>query len=511
MLSGPLTMRSPAMLLLLLLLLLGFTSAQWKAKTRGPGSAKIKVNLQDSYSSEEAEQEPEREGWRQTVVRDDSERETREATVTSDDKNEVSGGGTHFAVRIVAPKEGELIRHTPFQVILETSGGFTVPEDGEIMLTMSYPGRGDDVRVLQSTVFNSWNLHQGEFTISATLVSTKDEPVSPTVSTRVSQIRGPHFVLTSPEDDQLHISQQTLPVLFHLGGVLPQGSGGCVEISCTHPRDDPFLFRQCTFDEGNPFSIQDGQHRLDVKISPGNCTITAGVSDANGSPLTPVTSRVFRVVDEQYECPGGSGVTCHHGECVEDGEREAHCECDPGYHGKRCLPRWAGEEVGGGRGGVEEAYLHMIKSALLDTIYAKDRPGETKVNALGCGKKHGGKKSCILMAAILRARGTYQVWVVDSFEGCPKPDPELYPADNNDQHHTYDNLRVSLHKVTSNLADFGLASSQVEYVKGWFHDTMYTDRIQNIENIALLRLDGDLYQSTIEACDQSAHLSLSLQ
>ena len=29
---------------------------------------------------------------------------------------------------------------------------------------------------------------------------------------------------------------------------------------------------------------------------------------------------------------------------------------------------------------------------------------------------------------------------------------------------------MSVHKVTSNFADFGLESSQVEMVKGWFHD-----------------------------------------
>eukprot|EP00960_Hanusia_phi_P037135 752753-Hanusia_phi.AAC.2 len=105
------------------------------------------------------------------------------------------------------------------------------------------------------------------------------------------------------------------------------------------------------------------------------------------------------------------------------------------------------------------------------------------------------------------------------------PRSERTSPDVSDRHHTYDNLRVSIHKVTSNFADFGLASSQVsrflvamqprrawqiEYVKGWFHDTMYTERIQNIESIALLRLDGDLYQSTIEASGLAAELGLIL-
>eukprot|EP00960_Hanusia_phi_P037134 752753-Hanusia_phi.AAC.1 len=372
---------SPTLLLLLLLLLLSLSCAQWKARPRGPGGARVKVNMQDSHSADEVEQR--QGGARQAtrMVREGNLQKTEhEAELASNAGEQDSEGDAGFAVRIVAPREGEVIRHTPFKVVLETTGKFRVPQDGEIMLTMSYPGRGSDVRVLQSNVFNSWNLHQGEFTISATLVSTKDDPLSPTVSTRVSQVRGPHFVLTSPEDHQLHISQQTLPVLFHLGGVLPEGSGACLEISCVHPRDEPFLFRQCTYDEGAPFAMQEGQHRLDVKASAGNCTITAGVADAAGNPLTPVTSRVFRVVDEQDECPGGSGVTCHHGECVEEGGKEAYCKCDPGFHGDRCLPMWAGgaEEAGSGSG-LQEAYVHMVKSALLDTIYAKDRPGETKV------------------------------------------------------------------------------------------------------------------------------------
>ncbi|KAJ1475055.1 Macrocin-O-methyltransferase [Baffinella frigidus] len=91
------------------------------------------------------------------------------------------------------------------------------------------------------------------------------------------------------------------------------------------------------------------------------------------------------------------------------------------------------------------------------------------------------------------------VWVVDSFEGCPKPDAEAYPQDASDRHHTFTNLQVSLQKVSSNFADFGLLGPQVEFVRGWFRDSMYSERVEAIESLALLRLDGDLYQSTIEA------------
>jgi methionine biosynthesis protein MetW len=48
------------------------------------------------------------------------------------------------------------------------------------------------------------------------------------------------------------------------------------------------------------------------------------------------------------------------------------------------------------------------------------------------------------------------VWVADSFEGLPVPDPAKYQADAGDKHHTYDELRVSLDEVKKNFVRYGL-------------------------------------------------------
>ena len=79
----------------------------------------------------------------------------------------------------------------------------------------------------------------------------------------------------------------------------------------------------------------------------------------------------------------------------------------------------------------------------------------------------------------------------------PKPDPK-YPVDAGDVHSTIRVLAVSLPEVTKNLLKYGIDISQVELVKGWFEDTLPTLKT---ESISILRLDGDMYSSTIQALD----------
>lgn len=106
----------------------------------------------------------------------------------------------------------------------------------------------------------------------------------------------------------------------------------------------------------------------------------------------------------------------------------------------------------------------------------------------------------IFMRAILKAHGVIDriVWVADSFEGLPKPNPSMYPADFNDRHHTFTFLEVGLEEVKSNFKRYGLLDEQVKFLKGWFCDTLPN---APIEKLALLRLDGDMYESTMEALE----------
>lgn len=113
--------------------------------------------------------------------------------------------------------------------------------------------------------------------------------------------------------------------------------------------------------------------------------------------------------------------------------------------------------------------------------------------------------ACILMRGILEAYGdrTRTVVVADSFAGLPKAQPERFPHDEGDRHHEFTELAISLEQVQGNFKRYGLLDEQVEFLKGWFADTLPTlaDR-----RFALIRLDGDMYQSTMDALDSLYHL-----
>ena len=106
--------------------------------------------------------------------------------------------------------------------------------------------------------------------------------------------------------------------------------------------------------------------------------------------------------------------------------------------------------------------------------------------------------ACILMRGVLNAHGVKDrcVWLADSFEGLPLPDEAKYPADAGDKFHTYPELSVSLEQVKRNFEKYGLLDDQVKFLKGWFKDTLPNAPIQKL---ALLRLDGDMYESTMDA------------
>jgi O-methyltransferase len=54
---------------------------------------------------------------------------------------------------------------------------------------------------------------------------------------------------------------------------------------------------------------------------------------------------------------------------------------------------------------------------------------------------------------------------------------------------------VSLEDVRRNFERYGLLDSRVRFLKGWFRETLPE---APIERIALLRLDGDMYESTMD-------------
>jgi hypothetical protein len=143
----------------------------------------------------------------------------------------------------------------------------------------------------------------------------------------------------------------------------------------------------------------------------------------------------------------------------------------------------------------------MVGMKRLDNIqYCVKRVLENNIpgDLIETGVWRGG--ATIFMRAILKAYGDQnrRVWVVDSFAGLPPPNPEKYPADKGFDLSHVTVLAVSLENVQSNFAKYGLLDSQVVFLKGLFSQTLPT---APIESIAVLRLDGDLYESTMDALE----------
>ena len=106
--------------------------------------------------------------------------------------------------------------------------------------------------------------------------------------------------------------------------------------------------------------------------------------------------------------------------------------------------------------------------------------------------------STIFMRAVLKAHGVSDrvVWVADSFEGLPRPNEAQYPQDTGDVLYSHKELAVSLEQVKANFRRYDLLDEQVRFLKGWFRDTLPD---APIKELAVLRLDGDMYESTMDA------------
>ena len=127
---------------------------------------------------------------------------------------------------------------------------------------------------------------------------------------------------------------------------------------------------------------------------------------------------------------------------------------------------------------------HCVASIVRDQV-----PGDL----IEAGVWRGG--STIFMRAALEAFGDRhrRVWVADSFRGLPKP--EVPGGDAADEAWLAGNLAVGVEEVRANFEKYGLLDDRVQFLEGWFADTL---PVAPIEQLALVRLDGDLYESTMQ-------------
>lgn len=125
-------------------------------------------------------------------------------------------------------------------------------------------------------------------------------------------------------------------------------------------------------------------------------------------------------------------------------------------------------------------------------VVSEEVPGDI----IETGVWRGG--ACIFARGALKAYGdtTRKVWVADSFAGLPKPHPS-YPNDQGDPHWKHHRaLAIGVDEVRARFERYGLLDDRVEFVVGWFRDTLESVAARSF---AVIRLDGDMYSSTIEA------------
>lgn len=153
---------------------------------------------------------------------------------------------------------------------------------------------------------------------------------------------------------------------------------------------------------------------------------------------------------------------------------------------------------------ISETYHTMIGrkrldniQSLLDIIVRDNIPGDL----IETGVWRGG--ATIFMRGYLAARGITdrRVWVADSFAGLP------IPGTQQDQGYDFSAavfpiLAISRLAVEELFRRYELLDDQVKFLEGWFKDTL---PVAPIDRLALLRLDGDLYESTRDALTHLYH------
>jgi len=86
------------------------------------------------------------------------------------------------------------------------------------------------------------------------------------------------------------------------------------------------------------------------------------------------------------------------------------------------------------------------------------------------------------------------VWAADSFQGLPEPDLKRFPVDKGFETQV-GAMAATKETVLDNLSRYPIDLDGIKFLEGWFKDTLPS---APIEKLALIRADGDLYESTID-------------
>jgi hypothetical protein len=102
--------------------------------------------------------------------------------------------------------------------------------------------------------------------------------------------------------------------------------------------------------------------------------------------------------------------------------------------------------------------------------------------------------ACIYAAGVLKAFGWHRdLWVCDSFAGLPEP--KVAEEGGTRWCKLNDFLAVPKEEVMDSFRRFHLLDDKIHFVQGFFEETMPK---MPVKKIAVLRCDGDMYQSTMD-------------
>jgi O-methyltransferase len=135
----------------------------------------------------------------------------------------------------------------------------------------------------------------------------------------------------------------------------------------------------------------------------------------------------------------------------------------------------------------KETYKENLKLAL-------QLPKSINGDVVECGVWRGGM--CAGIASLLENKHKY--YLFDSFEGLPEAknidgDAAIAWQNNKDSVEYYDNCKAEIDFAQKAMT---LTGCEFEIIKGWFSDTL--PLYNSLNEIAILRLDGDWYDSTME-------------
>lgn len=118
------------------------------------------------------------------------------------------------------------------------------------------------------------------------------------------------------------------------------------------------------------------------------------------------------------------------------------------------------------------------------------------------GVWRGGMTMFATAAMQLHGLTSRPVYLCDSFQGLPLPRKGSFRAESDKVYFSQNKmLSVGVQSVLQNFERYGINSSQVTPVEGYFVDSMPKLRASLVsrgEKLALLRMDGDMYDSTVD-------------